>query len=322
MKKISNVSLKSNKISLSQIENSIKKNKLIFAKKNAKIKNNNISLLKMNNTELKNNINKSTEKSNNRTHNFNTTTINSETKNEKNCSFFLNEQTKKNFYERQKSNRNEKNDEIKNMGKNNKIIIYPKINREKSEEKKVYRNKFNHFKKKINIYNLNFHLTINKKKILSVLEDSGVVEAYKYLTDKILKTKEIKNIYRYSSDFLKYQNKKKKKTMKNRNATMDKFFQKKNKNYTMIKFNDNKKIKLLKKIIDNDNKQNFNRSALNIFHKNIPLDNINYRQREKNIFKYRKINIQLRKTNNKNNSKNNSFNSIIKSNNKYSIYNQ
>ena len=307
MKKISNVSLKSNKISLSQIENSIK-NKLIFAKINAKIKNNNISLLKMNNTELKNNINKSTEKSNNRTHNFNTTTINSETKNEKNCSFFLNEQTKNNFYERQKSNRNEKNDEIKNMGKNNKIIIYPKINREKSEEKKVYRNKFNHFKKKINIYNLNFHLTINNKKILSVLEDSGVVEAYKYLTDKILKTKEIKNIYRYSSDFLKYQNKKKKKTMKNRNATMDKFFQKKNKNYTMIKFN--------------DNKQNFNRSALNIFHKNIPLDNINYRQREKNIFKYRKINIQLRKTNNKNNSKNNSFNSIIKSNNKYSIYNQ
>ena len=100
------------------------------------------------------------------------------------------------------------------------------------------------------------------------------------------------------------------------------FFKKKNKNYTMIKFNDNKKIKLLKKINDNDNKQNFNRSALNIFHKNIPLDNINYRQREKNIFKYRKINIQLRKTNNKNNSKNNSFNSIIKSNNKYSIYNQ
>jgi hypothetical protein len=57
-------------------------------------------------------------------------------------------------------------------------IAFKKILKDYEEEKQPNK------KNKINIYNLDFQLAINTRQVLSILEDSGIIEAYKYLINK------------------------------------------------------------------------------------------------------------------------------------------
>ena len=156
---------------------------------------------------------------------INSFTINTETKRANISSYFINDFTRKNFMKKKINKIKEK--ENLNKKESNHIIIFPRITKEKMEEIKLRRDKrldqekkddiaFKKIlkdyeeekqpnkKNKINIYNLDFQLAINTRQVLSILEDSGIIEAYKYLINSIEKTGwPKKDLYEYSSNIIK-----------------------------------------------------------------------------------------------------------------------
>lgn len=274
---------------------------------------------------------------------INSFTINTETKRANISSYFINDFTRKNFMKKKINKIKEK--ENLNKKESNHIIIFPRITKEKMEEIKLRRDKrLNQEKKddiafkkilkdyeeekqpnkknKINIYNLDFQLAINTRQVLSILEDSGIIEAYKYLINSIEKTGwPKKDLYEYSSNIIKgYESKWKKKKIKKRNEITEKYFEDKLKHYKEEKNKGNENIKLFRVLKAREEnkfikKLDKSRSSLNIIKKNITLlnksnnenmeKNNNNDSKEKNTdFKYKKVNIRFRNNNNKINSRN------------------
>ena len=274
---------------------------------------------------------------------INSFTINTETKRANLSSYFINDFTRKNFMKKKINKIKEK--ENLNKKESNHIIIFPRITKEKMEEIKLRRDKrLNQEKKddiafkkilkdyeeekqpnkknKINIYNLDFQLAINTRQVLSILEDSGIIEAYKYLINSIEKTGwPKKDLYEYSSNIIKgYESKWKKKKIKKRNEITEKYFEDKLKHYKEEKNKGNENIKLFRVLKAREEnkfikKLDKSRSSLNIIKKNITLlnksnnenmeKNNNNDSKEKNTdFKYKKVNIRFRNNNNKINSRN------------------
>ena len=274
---------------------------------------------------------------------INSFTINTETKRANISSYFINDFTRKNFMKKKINKIKEK--ENLNKKESNHIIIFPRITKEKMEEIKLRRDKrLNQEKKddiafkkilkdyeeekqpnkknKINIYNLDFQLAINTRQVLSILEDSGIIEAYKYLINSIEKTGwPKKDLYKYSSNIIKgYESKWKKKKIKKRNEITEKYFEDKLKHYKEEKNKGNENIKLFRVLKAREEnkfikKLDKSRSSLNIIKKNITLlnksnnenmeKNNNNDSKEKNTdFKYKKVNIRFRNNNNKINSRN------------------
>ena len=274
---------------------------------------------------------------------INSFTINTETKRANISSYFINDFTRKNFMKKKINKIKEK--ENLNKKESNHIIIFPRITKEKMEEIKLRRDKrLNQEKKddiafkkilkdyeeekqpnkknKINIYNLDFQLAINTRQVLSILEDSGIIEAYKYLINSIEKTGwPKKDLYEYSSNIIKgYESKWKKKKIKKRNEITEKYFEDKLKHYKEEKNKGNENIKLFRVLKAREEnkfikKLDKSRSSLNIIKKNITLlnksnnenmeKNNNNDSKEKNTdFKYKKVNIRFKNNNNKINSRN------------------
>lgn len=274
---------------------------------------------------------------------INSFTINTETKRANISSYFINDFTRKNFMKKKINKIKEK--ENLNKKERNHIIIFPRITKEKMEEIKLRRDKrLNQEKKddiafkkilkdyeeekqpnkknKINIYNLDFQLAINTRQVLSILEDSGIIDAYKYLINSIEKTGwPKKDLYEYSSNIIKgYESKWKKKKIKKRNEITEKYFEDKLKHYKEEKNKGNENIKLFRVLKAREEnkfikKLDKSRSSLNIIKKNITLlnksnnenmeKNNNNDSKEKNTdFKYKKVNIRFRNNNNKINSRN------------------
>ena len=268
---------------------------------------------------------------------INSFTINTETKRANISSYFINDFTRKNFMKKKINKIKEK--ENLNKKESNHIIIFPRITKEKMEEIKLRRDKrliqekkddiaFKKIlkdyeeekqpnkKNKINIYNLDFQLAINTRQVLSILEDSGIIEAYKYLINSIEKTGwPKKDLYEYSSNIIKgYESKWKKKKIKKRNEITEKYFEDKLKHYKEEKNKGNENIKLFRVLKAREEnkfikKLDKSRSSLNIIKKNITLLNKNKNEsmekngggdsKEKNTdFKYKKVNIRFRNNNN------------------------
>ena len=268
---------------------------------------------------------------------INSFTINTETKRANISSYFINDFTRKNFMKKKINKIKEK--ENLNKKESNHIIIFPRITKEKMEEIKLRRDKrliqekkddiaFKKIlkdyeeekqpnkKNKINIYNLDFQLAINTRQVLSILEDSGIIEAYKYLINSIEKTGwPKKDLYEYSSNIIKgYESKWKKKKIKKRNEITEKYFEDKLKHYKEEKNKGNENIKLFRVLKAREEnkfikKLDKSRSSLNIIKKNITLLNKSNNEsmekngggdsKEKNTdFKYKKVNIRFRNNNN------------------------
>ena len=291
---------------------------------------------------------------------INSSTINTETKRENISSYFINDYTRKNFMKKKINKIKDKENVMKK--ENNHILIFPRITKEKIENIKLRRNKrLNQEKKdeiafkkilkdyeeekqsnkknKINIYNLDFQLAINTRQVLSILEDSGIIEAYNYLINSIEKTGfPKKDLYEYSSNVIKrYENKWKKKKIQKRNEITEKYFEDKLKYYKQEKKDGKENIKLFRVLNARETnkfikKLDRSRSSLNIAQKNIILLN-NNENKEKNYnndskeensyFKYKKVNLRFKNNNNKINSRNTKKfnNNAFQNDDKYTINN-
>ena len=68
-------------------------------------------------------------------------------------------------------------------------IAFKKILEDYEEEKQMNK------KNKINVCSLDFKIAVNKKKVKSILEESGIIDAYYYLINNIKKTGGQRKIY-------------------------------------------------------------------------------------------------------------------------------
>ena len=193
------------------------------------------------------------------------TSLNNETKKENMSSFFVNDFTRKNFFIKKNNKRAKQNTQLID---NNNLIVFPRITKTQLEKIKSLGNKIlfrdkkenvafkklledysekenTNKKNKENIYNLDFQIKVNKRKVLSVLEDSGIIEAYDYLINNLKQTGWPKKSFNEcSSNIIKgYKNKLVKNQTVKRNE-IEKYFKDGNKNYTVNKINVNNNIKL------------------------------------------------------------------------------
>ena len=269
------------------------------------------------------------------------TSLNNELKKEKIkeniYSYFISDFNRQNIKRKQ----NNKKQKISN---NNSIIIFPRITKEKFEEiKQAKKNKLGqkeHFftelikeykkdntsnkKNKINIQNIDFQVKVSKKKALSILEDSGIIEAYDYLINNIKETGwPKKDLYEYSANIIKnYEKKWKKKKIQKTREEVEKHFEDKKKNFlqNLNKKNKNNKYNdMLFKILNERERNKFikklnkSRSSLYIMERNLSTNNFN--KGNSNI-KYKNININISQRNNSRNYKLNN-NDITKNNSNY-----
>ena len=276
--------------------------------------------------------------------------IETDIKRENISSFFINDYTRKNFFKKKIKNKNEK--EITEQKENNNIIVFPRITKEKMEQIRLRRNerllqekkdeiafkkiledyeeeKQMNKKNKINVCSLDFKIAVNKKKVKSILEESGIIDAYYYLINNIKKTGwPKKDIYEYSSKIIKrYEDRWKKKKIQKRNEITEKYFEDKMKIYIQEKNKGNNNIQLLRVLNEREankfiQRLDRSRSTLHIIPKNKTMisniENNNESNDEQSGFRYKRINIKLNDNNNKINSRNLKINNnITKSNSKY-----
>ena len=202
-------------------------------------------------------------------------------------------------------------------------ITFKKILEDYEEEKQMNK------KNKINVCSLDFKIAVNKKKVKSILEESGIIDAYYYLINNIKKTGwPKKDIYEYSSKIIKrYEDRWKKKKIQKRNEITEKYFEDKLKIYTQEKNKGNNNIQLLRVLNEREankfiQRLDRSRSTLHIIPKNKTMisniENNNESNDEQSGFRYKRINIKLNDNNNKINSRNLKINNnITKSNSKY-----
>ena len=263
------------------------------------------------------------------------TSLNNETRKENMSSFFVNDFTRKNFFIKKNNKRAKQNSQLID---NNNLIVFPRITKTQLEKIKSLGNKIlfrdkkenNVFKKlledysekdntnkknKENIYNLDFQIKVNKRKVLSVLENSGIIQAYDYLINNLKQTVWPKKpSYECSSNIIKgYKNKLVKNQTVKRNE-IEKYFKDGNKNYTVNKININNNIKLSRVFNEGEREANkFNkkldksRSTLHIISTNktsfTSIDNNNSKE-EIPTFKCNKVNVHFRNINKKFNIRN------------------
>ena len=257
------------------------------------------------------------------------TSLNNETKKENMSSFFVNDFSRKNFFIRKN---NKKAKENTNLIDNYNLIVFPRITKTKLEKIKSLGNKIlfrdrkeniafkklledysekeNTIKKnKENIYNLEFQIKVNKRKVLSILEDSGIIEAYDYLINNLKPTGwPKKSFYEYSPNIIKgYKNKFVKNQIRKRNEIVEKYLEDRNKYYTVNKINEKNNIKLLRVPKEREanifiKKLDKSRSTLNIISTNktsyTSIDN-NTSHEEIPTFKCSKVNVHFRNNNKK-----------------------
>ena len=148
---------------------------------------------------------------------------------------------------------------------------------EEIKNNKNYLNKNN----KEDIYNTNFNIKMKQEKILTILENSGIIEAYKILMNN-LHTNGLpeENIYEYSSNFIKnYEKQWKEKKAKIKNDNIKKYYEDKKQNYLKNLNDKNNKnnnsliYRLLKEREGNQfiKKLDRSRSSLHILKKNITI---------------------------------------------------
>ena len=183
-------------------------------------------------------------------------------------------------------------------------------------------------KYKLNIYNLDFKIEVNNKKVKSILEKSGITDAYYYLINNIKQTGwPKKDLYDYSSVIIKrYEDGWKKRQIQKRNEKIEKYLEDKKKLYSQdkIKGDNNKKIF---KIINEREANKFiqrldkSRSSLHIIDKTLTMsDNLgknNDSNEQKSKQKYKKINLRYNNSKNKSRIYNNFNYNLIKSKSKY-----
>ena len=280
--------------------------------------------------------------------------IKTDTKRENISSFFINDYTRKNFFK--KKNKNKKEKEITEQKENNNIIVFPRITKEKMEQIRLRRNerllqekkdeiafkkiledyeeeKQTNKKNKINVCSLDFKIAVNKKKVKSILEESGIIDAYYYLINNIKKTGwPKKDIYEYSSKIIKrYEDRWKKKKIQKRNEITEKYFEDKLKIYTQEKNKGNNNIQLLRVLNEREankfiQRLDRSRSTLHIIPKNKTMisniENNNESNDEQSGFRYKRINIKLNDNNNKINKRKIYFKISINNKNENNMNNQ
>ena len=347
------INLNSNIISSQQRRNIDNKNKIIFSKssernttKYNKInsnKNNEIGKIeKLNNkiNDIISNLNKKSYISNKIN-----TSIRNDSKRKIISSFFVDDFNRKRMLTIYNNKKKVKEIEKTKNIENNNIQIFQKKTKEKlriieskkdkgliqelknsSYLRKSFENnkeeKHSNKKNKINLYDLDFRITINPKKVIPILEDCGIINSYNYLinniklVDCLTKQKYLNssNIKNWSEG--KYNEKQREKKNKN-------YFKNKKENLKHEKTSDN--IQLTQGLYlreKNKFKKKLNKisSYKNIVEKNKTslddVDNDISKNNEKINFKYNKINIQFINGNNKINSRNFKFfynNKIAKS---------
>ena len=280
------------------------------------------------------------------------TSLNNEIKKENISSFFVNDFTIKNFFIR-KNNDGTAKENIK-LNKNNNLIVFPMVTKEQLEKikllnnKRLFLEKKEHYKKLLedysekihknkkneaNIYNLDFQIKVTKRKVLSILEDSGIIEPNDYLINNLKKTEwPKKHFYEYSSNIIKgYKNKLKEKQIRRRNEITEKYLELKMKNYADYKDNQTNNMKIFRGLNKREsnkfnNKLDKSRSTVHIVPINktslTSIDNT-ISQEEIPIFKCTKLNIHFRNKNSNFNIRNiySLNNKIIKNKSQTSINN-
>ena len=254
------------------------------------------------------------------------TSLNNEIKKENISSFFVNDFTIKNFFIKKDNDRTAK-EKIK-LNQSSNLIVFPMVTKEKLEKIKILNNKRlflekkEHYKKlledysekihknkknEVNIYNLDFQIKVNKRKVLSLLEDSGIIEPNDYLINNLKKTEwPKKHFYEYSSNIIKvYKNKLKEKQNRLRNEITEKNLELKMKNYADYKNNQTNNIKIFSGLNKRESnkfihKLDKSRSTLHIVPINktslTSIDNT-ISQEELPIFKCTKLNVHFRNKN-------------------------
>ena len=286
--KIKNINNKNNNITKSNINNNMTSNTINI---NNNINNKNSNNIDTNNE--KNNINNQNNSVNN--------SINNIIINKNNNNIIINNKPKPNFKRKYHyyliPNKNNKSE----IEKPKETIFIPKITKEKLVELKEKRRKriiqekkekellskmMEDLKKEKNtkkelLFNSNNNIKISGEKILSMLHESGIIDAYKYLINK-LHTDGIppRNLFLYSSEIIKeFEKNWKEKKIKTKVDNIDKYFDDKKKDYIKNLDDENQKnnnsliYKVLKEREDNQfiKKLDRSRSSLHIIKKDISL---------------------------------------------------